>query len=631
MVVADIMLLPAALWSAIVLRQYPATPDLSGILWVFPVLSMISVLVFARIGLYRAVVRYMEDKAVFTVFVGVLWSSLALVALTFFTNNAHVLSRATYILYGVLALLYVGGSRMVMRGYLRRLGGVRTGTPVAIYGAGRAGVELVQILQMNQDLRPVALFDDAMDLQGSEVCGVKVYEPAELPEIVVAKEIRQVLLAIPGATHKQRHEIIERLERLHLQIKTIPSLVEIANGKARIDEFRQISIEDLLGRDPVAPDSGLISACIQGKSVMVTGAGGSIGSELCRQVLAQHPARLVLFELSEYALYSIEQELRGQLSRRGVRTEVVPILGSVTNRCRMEEILRGFRVQTIYHAAAYKHVPLVEHNLVEGVSNNVLGTWRTAEAARATGVETFILISTDKAVRPTNIMGASKRLSELVLQGLAREQEIGTRYCMVRFGNVLGSSGSVVPLFQQQIRSGGPLTVTHPEITRYFMTIPEAAQLVIQAGALGDGGEIFVLDMGSPVRILDLARKMVHLSGYEVRDELHPNGDIEIAFSGLRPGEKLYEELLIGNDVTGTPHPLIMQAKEPSLSLGDIMSMLVRLDAACQSFDCGAVQKILFELVEGYTSQNGIQDFLWNARRGHGTGPCKRTTIGMLN
>lgn len=356
----------------------------------------------------------------------------------------------------------------------------------------------------------------------------------------------------------------------------------------------------------------MLSACVRGKSVMVTGAGGSIGSELCRQVLQQGPRRLVLFELSEYALYRIDQELHSWLARTGKQCEIVPILGSVTHRRRVEAALRGFGVQTVYHAAAYKHVPLVEHNLIEGVRNNVFGTWHTAEAARASGVETFILISTDKAVRPTNVMGATKRLAELVLQGLAQDKD-GTRYCMVRFGNVLGSSGSVVPLFEKQIREGGPVTVTHPDITRYFMTIPEAAQLVIQAGAMGQGGEVFVLDMGMPVKILDLAHKMIHLSGREVRDAERLDGDIEIVFTGLRPGEKLYEELLIGGNVTGTSHPLIMQTVERDLPWDGVADLLSRLDTACHTFDCMAVRNLLFEAVEGYAPQCGIEDYLWHA------------------
>jgi len=393
-------------------------------------------------------------------------------------------------------------------------------------------------------------------------------------------------------------------------VKSIPSMFELVSGVAKVDEIREIGIEDLLGRDTVQPETHLLKQCIAGKSVMVTGAGGSIGSELCRQILTQTPTNLVLFEESEFALYQIEQELSAVNQAWGGKVRIVPILGSVTHRHRMEHVLRAFGVQTVYHAAAYKHVPLVEHNLIEGVLNNVFGTWRTADAAKNAGVETFVLISTDKAVRPTNVMGASKRFAELVLQAFSRDGG-ATRYCMVRFGNVLGSSGSVVPLFKKQIALGGPLTVTHPEITRYFMTIPEAAGLVLQAGAMGQGGDVFVLDMGATVRIVDLARRMIHLSGLDVRDESNPEGDIEIQFSGLRPGEKLYEELLIGENVSGTEHPLIMRAEEIELPWSFLLKKLEQIDHACHQFDCETVRHILQEVVDGYQPSGGICDHVW--------------------
>ncbi len=617
MVLADAILLPLALVSAIMLRHYPYVPDLSAMKWIFFVLPLVTIPVFVRLGLYRAVIRYMEDKVVIIVLAGVTISTMLLITMSLFAGYVPTLSRAAYVLFWVLALLYVGGSRMVIRGYLRRHGGGSKGEPVAVYGAGRAGVQLVHALRMGHEFRPVAIFDDTIDLHGAEVAGLSVHPLADIAEVVEDFGVRQVLLAIPSASRKHRKEIIGSLERLHLQIKTIPSPSEIALGQARIDEVRQVSIEDLLGREPVAPNEALLAACVRDKVVMVTGAGGSIGSELCRQVLQLKPIRLVLFEISEYALYSIEQELRRMA---GVQIEIIAILGSVTHRRRLEAVMRVFGVQTVYHAAAYKHVPLVEHNVIEGVRNNVFGTWDASLAAAAANVETFILISTDKAVRPTNVMGASKRLAELVLQAMAQRRG-GPRYCMVRFGNVLGSSGSVVPLFEHQIRHGGPVTVTHPEIIRYFMTIPEAAQLVIQAGSMGKGGEVFVLDMGQPVKILSLAKRMIHLSGFTVRDATNPEGDIEIVFTGLRPGEKLYEELLIGGDVTGTQHPLIMQATERSIPLSELETSLQVLDDACHAFDCGAVRELLQKLVEGYSPQGGIEDHLWNV-----AGSCEVAT-----
>lgn len=614
MVLMDALLLPFALAVAIILRQYPQVPDFAGMMWLFLLLPLFSIPVFVRLGLYRAVVRYMEDRVVIVVVVGVTLSTMILISLSFFGGHVPRLSRATYVIFWLLALVCVGGSRMLVRGYLGRHGKQSEDVPVAIFGAGQEGAQLVQALRMGHEFRPVALFDDLVDLHGSDVGGVNIYSPERLSEIIALLGIEQVFLAIPSANRKRRQEIIASLEKLHVQVKTIPTPAEIALGQARIDEIRQVSVEDLLGREPVAPNTELLTACIRNKVVMVTGAGGSIGSELCRQVLQLEPAKLVLFDSSEYALYCIEQELRSLLAGLVHKFEIVAILGSVTHRRRVETVMRSFGVQTLYHAAAYKHVPIVEHNLIEGVRNNIFGTWHTALAANEAGVETFILISTDKAVRPTNVMGASKRLAELCLQGLAFENAT-TRYCMVRFGNVLGSSGSVVPLFERQIRTGGPVTVTHPEIIRYFMTIPEAAQLVIQAGSMGQGGDVFVLDMGQPVKITELAERMIHLSGFSVRDMHHPEGDIEISFTGLRPGEKLYEELLIGSDVSGTLHPRIMRATERSMPLESLKAVLESVDQACHNFDCLEVRRLLQSAVDGYVPQGNIEDHLWGAMR----------------
>jgi FlaA1/EpsC-like NDP-sugar epimerase len=426
------------------------------------------------------------------------------------------------------------------------------------------------------------------------------------------KRVDELLLAIPSASRTRRAEIIEAIEGLHCKVKLVPGMADVVSGHFSLDAIREVEIEDLLGRESVAPNTALLGRCITGKVVLVSGAGGSIGSELCRQIVRLGPARLVLMDLSEFALYSIEQELASLCAGSNRCVELVPLLGSVTHQHRNEMVMRSFGVQTVYHAAAYKHVPLVEHNPIEGIRNNAVGTRCLAEAALAAEVETFVLISTDKAVRPTNVMGASKRLAELILQALARKGG-GTRFCMVRFGNVLGSSGSVVPLFRKQIAAGGPITLTHADITRYFMTIPEAAQLVIQAGSMGQGGEVYVLDMGQPVKIIDLARRMVHLSGLELRDNAHPDGDIAIEIVGLRPGEKLYEELLIGENVEGTSHPLIMRAYEHELPWDVLCERLLQLDDACHTFDYEKVLALLGSVVQEYEpARHASGELLWH-------------------
>lgn len=615
MVVADIILLPLAFWTAIVLRLYPNLPNVMEFWWIFILLPLVTIPIFIKVGLYRAVLRYMEDKAVYAVLVGVVLSTMAISSIAFFFH-VKTTSNITYALYTLIAFMYVLGSRMLMRSYIHRLGINKCDEreKVAIYGAGDAGIQLLSSLQKSREYQVVALFDDKRDLQGSEFRGVQVYSGRETHDVFQKLHIEQVFLAIPLASRKRRQEILHRFESTHVKIKTIPSIAELAQGLVSIDEVRDIAIEDLLGRDVVDSNPCLLAKCIRSKVVMVTGAGGSIGSELCRQVLQQAPRRLVLFELSEYALYQIDHELRSFLQGLDKSIEIVPILGSVTHRRRVLNVMQAFGVQTVYHAAAYKHVPLVEQNFIEGVRNNVFGTWQTAMAARDAGVETFILISTDKAVRPTNVMGASKRMAELVLQGLAAQmQDHRTTFCMVRFGNVLGSSGSVVPLFRKQIKHGGPVTVTHPEITRYFMTIPEAALLVIQAGSMAEGGEVFVLDMGEPIKIVDLATRMILLSGLSVRSLTEPEGDVVIEFTGLRPGEKLYEELLIGSNVRGTEHPLIMRAMETSLAWAELEKILARVDDACHGFDCAAVRALLLEVVDGYTPADEIHDSLWCA------------------
>ena len=618
-VVADLLLLAFAFWSAVALRFETLTPVIAPYKWQMIAAPLLAIPVFIRLGLYRAVIRFMEDRVVFVVAGGVTASVLILAAILALTHAANV-SRGVLTIYWLLAIVFVGATRFLARGWFLHAERAHDERKrVAIYGAGRAGTQLAYALRAGREYLPVVFFDDNPAVQKTEVAGLRVYAADELPAVLVAKEVDELLLAIPSASRARRAEIIDRLEGLHCKVKLVPGMADIVGGNVAVDAIREVEIEDLLGREPVPPDAALLGRCITGKVVMVSGAGGSIGSELCRQIVRLKPTRLVLMELSEFALYSIEQELAGLCARSGLAVELVPVLGTVLHQHRNETLMRGFGVQTVYHAAAYKHVPLVEHNPVEGIRNNAIGTRRMAEAALAAGVETFVLVSTDKAVRPTNVMGASKRLAELVLQGLARKggQGKATRFCMVRFGNVLGSSGSVVPLFRKQIAAGGPITLTHADITRFFMTIPEAAQLVIQAGSMGQGGEVYVLDMGQPVKIIDLARRMVHLSGLEVRDEANPDGDIALEIVGLRPGEKLYEELLIGENVEGTSHPLIMRAYEHELPWAVLCERLQQLDDACHAFDYEKVLAVLGALVQEYAPARHSDDtLLWRALAG---------------
>ena len=612
MVVADLVMIPCALWSAFALRLGDSTPPVAHLWWLFLLAPLISLPIFLRLGLYHAIIRFMGQRAVFVVIKGMTLSAMALAAITMFSgvNAQGIVPRSAFLIFWGVGLIYVGGSRFLMRAYLHGLQrSRRPREPVVIYGAGEAGVQLAAALGNSQELDPVAYVDDNPALHGSLIGGIRVYPPDHLPELIRERQVGSVLLAMPSLSHDKRHAVVDALEPLPVHVRTVPGLADLVTGSAQVDEIREIDIDDILGREPVPPEVGLLHACVRDKTVMVTGAGGSIGSELCRQLLRLRPDRLILFERSEYALYTIDHELEALKEKEGLAVEVVPLLGSVLDRRRLDETIERFAVRTLYHAAAYKHVPLVEHNLIEGVRNNVLGTLRTALAAHDGGVEHMVLISTDKAVRPTNVMGASKRFAELVLEGLAREGG-ATRFSMVRFGNVLGSSGSVVPKFREQIRRGGPVTVTHPEINRYFMTIPEAAQLVIQAGSMAEGGDVFVLEMGEPVRIADLARKMIHLAGGEVRDEENPDGEIEIHFTGLRPGEKLYEELLIGNNPMSTRHPRILRAEEASLPWSEMEAHLERLAAAIEQGNCTAVLQTVRRVVPEYQANGGIEDYV---------------------
>jgi FlaA1/EpsC-like NDP-sugar epimerase len=551
------------------------------------------------------------------VVVGVTLSVILLVMLVVFTTGMNGISRGVFGIYWITTIMYVAAGRFLARGYFVLLSGSAGGMRVAIYGAGAAGNQLANALASSSEYHPVVFIDDKKELQGSTVSGIHVYAPDDLPDLVVDKGIAKILMAMPSLTKASQRRILDKLEPLKIKTLVTPPFKSLISGLAQVQDVREIEIEDLLGRDAVEPMHGLMAKCITGKSVMVTGAGGSIGSELCLQILRQRPARLILFEMSEFALYTIEQELNALKKTLGAELELIPFLGSVLDSAKTLQVMRVYRVDTVYHAAAYKHVPLVEHNPIEGVRNNVFGTLHLARTAIAAGVSHFVLVSSDKAVRPTNVMGATKRLAELILQAFSRTQD-KTRFCMVRFGNVLGSSGSVVPLFRRQIMAGGPVTITHPDITRYFMTITEAAQLVLQAGAIGEGGDVFVLDMGEPVKIVDLAKRMVHLSGLELRSDQTPDGTIQIDFVGLRPGEKLYEELLISDNVIGTGHPLIMRAQEAELPWEELQDALARLDAACTQFDHETVRTLLRQIVREYTPQCGIEDLIWRVRHPEG-------------
>jgi FlaA1/EpsC-like NDP-sugar epimerase len=608
---ADVVGLPLMMWAAVTLRFGTFHHDVVGTEWVYAVALLTSIPVFIRLGLYRAVIRFLGPKAIFAVLSGVTFSVVLLTAILLVWPHRAIPVSAIPI-YWAFALIFVGGSRFLVRGLLnfRWSNGTQR---VVIYGAGGAGVQLATGLARSGRYHPIAFLDDNMSLQGSTINGLEVFPARELPNLVRDEGVAAVFLALPSQTRRRRQEILKAIEPLNLLVQTVPDYADILAGHARVEDVRDVDAGDLLGRDPVPPNARLLGACIQGKVVMVTGAGGSIGAELCRQIIRLRPAQLLLFEMSELALYNIDRELRILIASEGLTVDLVPLLGDAHHKHRVREILQTYGVQTIYHAAAYKHVPIVEQNVIEGIYNNLFSTWNAAEAALEARVETFVLISTDKAVNPTNVMGATKRFAEIVLQGL-QARGSHTRFCMVRFGNVLESSGSVVPLFREQIRKGGPVTVTHKDVIRYFMTIPEAAQLVLQAGSMGQGGDVFVLDMGKPVRIADLAKRMISLMGLTVRDDENPDGDVEIVYTGLRPAEKLFEELLIGNNVTGTEHSMIMRAMEHSLPWSTVQQVLDELSGALTRFDCDRARQLLMQTVAEYRPTGDIQDLVWSRK-----------------
>ena len=597
----DVVLSLFATWLALSLRlDTPNFPD-EAQLRVYALAPLLAVPIFIRFGLYRAIFRYSGQAALIATAKAVAVYGALLLGLLLLLRWPNV-PRTLGVLQPLIFLLLVGASRSMARLWLtgwdeRRLAQGR----LLIFGAGTAGVQTAAAMGVSSQFKLLAFVDDDAAKVGRSVNGVPVVSPADVADLVSREKVTDILLALPSASRERRASIIESLRSLPVHIRTLPGLADLASGRVTVQDFRELDIEDLLGRDTVPPNKALLARNLVGKVVLVSGAGGSIGSELCRQILAERPRRLLLVDHSEFALYSIHQELAELCAATNLGVELLPFLGSVTHPHRLQEICLAHRPHTVYHAAAYKHVPMVESNPVEGIVNNVFGTLHMARAAQASGVANFVLVSTDKAVRPTNVMGASKRMAELILQALAAKGEpSGICFSMVRFGNVLGSSGSVVPLFRRQIAAGGPLTVTHPDVTRYFMTLSEAAQLVLQAGAMATGGDVFVLDMGQPVGILDLAHKMVELSGLNVRNAEHPDGDIEIAIAGMRPGEKLYEELLIGDNPALTAHPRIMKAHEDFLPWPLLENQLELLRQACDAGDMELMKGVLKECVHGY-------------------------------
>ena len=611
MIVCDAGLVLFCTWAAFAIRMGEWVPvQFQSMWWILIVMPLVSIPIFASCMLYRSVIRYLGPRFSISLLQGVTISAIAM-ALVAFVTQATLFPRTVPLIFWMLTIMLVGGSRLLVRWYFRQSLQSQS-VPVLIYGGGDAGAGLVSAIVNSGEYMPMGIIDDDPELWGDNIRGVKVYSPDRLDQLLELGT-RDIFLALPSVSRSRRLEIIDRLRDYEVRVSTIPNLEELVAGSARYDEIRPILIEDLLGREPVKPDAELLGGCTRAKSVLVTGAGGSIGSELCRQIIRLGPIRLVLVDQSEIALYEIENELRSVVKKHSIEIDIVALLGDVCDSAYMGKIIGLFEIQTIYHAAAYKHVPIVEQNLVQGVRNNILGTWSVASAAIENRVTSFVLISTDKAVRPTNVMGATKRLAELILQGLAKKQST-TCFCMVRFGNVLDSSGSVVPLFREQIQAGGPVTVTHSSVIRYFMTIPEAAQLVIQAGSLARGGDVFVLDMGEPVKIIDLARSMIRLAGRSERTNDNPDGDIEIEITGLRPGEKLYEELLIGQNTVGTSHKQILRANEDDLPWDVIESLIQELTASCEDMECDLIRRRMESFVDGYNPAMDIVDRLWLRR-----------------
>lgn len=614
LMIADLVALPIALWASVALRYGDINKDMTAFWFLFPVVAVVGVLAFYQFGLYRAIVRYIGPSAMLPVVQGITIAALTVSLVAYLTGSVSF-PRSAPMIFWFIAILLVGGGRMAIRTYFYGFASkYLLREPVAIYGAGESGAQLAVSLLSDQAYAPVAFIDDARDLKRKTIHGIPVFGSRHLGELIASYGIKRVLLAIPGSSPEQRQRILEQLSELPVQVSSVPELRELISGEAFVAEIREVGIDDLLGRSSVPPDESLLRSSTEGKSILVTGAAGTIGSELCRKILARNPRRLVLFDVAEFGLYQIERELEN-LNPGNVEVQVV--LGSILNQSHLLATLSKFEVDTVYHAAAYKHVPMVEQNIVEGIRNNALGTWQVLSAVEASDANRLVMISSDKAVRPTNVMGASKRLAELFVQAFAARAKAegdATVCSMVRFGNVLKSSGSVVPLFEEQIRSGGPVTVTHPEATRFFMTCEEAGDLVIQAGAMSAGGEIFVLNMGEQVLIKELAEKMIHLHGKRVAGdpELEMAGDatldvIEIQYTGLRPGEKLREELVIGQNISGTDHPMVMMALEPELSWQGSQELHHDLSEACVLADESKLIELLVMHVNGYRAPAGAK------------------------
>jgi FlaA1/EpsC-like NDP-sugar epimerase len=609
----DVVLTLLATWLAFSLRLETLHWPVGAQWWVYGLTPLLFVPVFIRFGLYRAIFRYTGQAAVLATALATGIYSSVLFGILLWMQWPGV-PRSLGILQPLVFFLLVGASRAFARFWLAGLSPLAGGSEsrFLIYGAGTAGAQTASAMEIAAQSVLVGFVDDDPAKVGRSINGVQVFPASSVASLVREQGVTDLLLAMPSAPRSRRKDIIASLHTVPVHVRTLPDWADLASGRVTVQDFKELDIEDLLGRDPVPPNADLLARNLSGKVVLVTGAGGSIGSELCRQIVGQRPRQLLLLDHSEFNLYSIHQELTAEVSAAGLAVDVVPLLASVAHLARLQDLCHSYSPHTVYHAAAYKHVPIVESNPAVGIENNVFGTLNMARAALDSGVSSFVLVSTDKAVRPTNIMGASKRMAELVLQALAAQSpangQSGTCFSMVRFGNVLGSSGSVVPLFRRQLAEGGPLTVTHAEVTRYFMTIPEAAQLVLQAGAMARGGEVFVLDMGEPVKIIDLARRMVELSGMTVRDEVTPNGDISIAITGLRPGEKLYEELLIGDNPTATVHPRIMMAHEQGLDWPELDLHLQALRQGVASDDIAQIKAVLRTCVHGYVGESDMSE-----------------------
>jgi FlaA1/EpsC-like NDP-sugar epimerase len=638
----DALLCLASLWLALTLRLETLTPFVKVHFTPVMVSVAMALPIFFAFGLYRSVFRFSGVRALRAIALACACYEAAFLVVVVFIGLPAV-PRSIGITQPMILFLLVGGSRWLVRtlfrGQIGRSPDDALWPRVLIYGAGEAGRQLASNLGSTLGWKLLGFVDDDSSIWGGSVDGYRVFNPASLPGIIDRHAVTDIWLALPAAAPGERRQIIEKLRVLPVHVRTLPTLGDLVSGRVKLKDVQELDLNDLLGRDPVEPHGLLLNRTIRGKRVLVTGAGGSIGSELCRQIIALEPAQLILVDHSEYALYAIHRELMatlrlaeqsgsvdadadadadpdGDADTISSSFRVIPILASVTDEPRMERVFSGLTPETIFHAAAYKHVPMVEKNIGAAVLNNVFGTWVTANKALSAGVETFVLVSTDKAVRPTNVMGASKRLAELVVQALNELRKLpGQTFSAVRFGNVLGSSGSVVPVFREQIEKGEPITLTHLEITRYFMTIPEAAQLVLQAGGMAKGAEVFVLDMGAPVKIYDLARRMIEFSGLTLRDDLNPGGDIPITVTGLRPGEKLYEELLIGGNPESTSHPKILKAREASLSYSELTEALERLRLAIEANEVDKIRHLMVELVPGYTPERRVVD--WSAETTH--------------